>query len=96
MPDRVIKTAWKVSKYRFFSGPNTGKDGPEKTSYLDTFHAVKYTYKAGSRNYSFFSKFRRKQNKCIERKKIKKKTTIMLEPLDWVLKVKDLTIERIW
>ena len=33
-------TAWKVSKYGFFSGPNTGKYGPEKTSYLDTFHAV--------------------------------------------------------
>ena len=24
-----------------FSGPNTGKYGPEKTSYLNTFHAVK-------------------------------------------------------
>ena len=29
-------TAWKVSKY----GPNAGKYGPEKTPYLDTFHAV--------------------------------------------------------
>ena len=34
-------------KYGVFSGPyfpvfglNTGKDGPEKTLYLDTFHAV--------------------------------------------------------
>ena len=37
-----------MSKYGFFSGPyfpvfvlNTGKYGPEKTSYLDTFHAVR-------------------------------------------------------
>ena len=37
-------TAWKVSKYRILSGPyfpvlglNTGKYGPEKTLYLDTF-----------------------------------------------------------
>ena len=28
-------TAWKVPKYRVFSGPNTGKYG-----HLDTFHAV--------------------------------------------------------
>ena len=42
--------ARKVSKYGVFSGPyfpafspNTGKYGPEKTSYLDTFHAVKGT-----------------------------------------------------
>ena len=27
-------------KYGAFSGPNTGKYGPEKTPYLDTFHAV--------------------------------------------------------
>ena len=40
-------TAWKVSKYGVISGPcfpvfglNTGKYGPEKTQYLDTFHAV--------------------------------------------------------
>ena len=33
-------TAWKVFKYGVFSGPNTGIYGPEKTSYLDTFHAV--------------------------------------------------------
>ena len=40
-------TAWKVSKNRVFSGPyfpvfglNTGKYGPEKTPYLDIFHAV--------------------------------------------------------
>ena len=41
-------TTWKVSKYRIFSGPyfpvfilNTGKYGPEKTPYLNTFYAVK-------------------------------------------------------
>ena len=40
-------TAQKVSKYRVFSGPyfpvfglNTGKYGPEKTPYLDSFYAV--------------------------------------------------------
>ena len=40
-------TAWKVSKYGVFSGPyfpvfglNTEKYGPEKTAYLDTFHAA--------------------------------------------------------
>ena len=40
-------TAWKVSKYEIVSGPyfpvfsqNAGKYGPEKTPYLDTFHAV--------------------------------------------------------
>ena len=29
-----------MSTYRVFSGPNTGKYGPYKTMYLDTFHAV--------------------------------------------------------
>ena len=40
-------TAWKVSKHGVISGlylpvfsPNTGKHGPEITSYLDTVHAV--------------------------------------------------------
>ena len=33
-------TAWKASKYEVFSGPNTGKYGSEKTSYLDTFYIV--------------------------------------------------------
>ena len=40
-------TAWKVSKYGLFSDPyfpafglNTGKYGPDKTPYLDTFHKV--------------------------------------------------------
>ena len=32
--------AWKVPKYGIFSGPNAGKYVPEKTPYLDTFHAV--------------------------------------------------------
>ena len=33
-------TAWKVSKYGDFSGPYFPVFGPEKTPYLDTFHAV--------------------------------------------------------
>ena len=42
-----MDTAWKVSKCGVSSGPhfplfglNTEKYGPEKTTYLDTFHAV--------------------------------------------------------
>ena len=42
----ATNTAWKVSKYKVFSGPyfpvfglNTGKYGLEKTLYLDTIHA---------------------------------------------------------
>ena len=41
-----LTTAWKISKCGVFSGPyfpafglNTGNYGPEKTPYLDTFHA---------------------------------------------------------
>ena len=34
-----------MSKYRFFSGPNTGKYEPEKNPYLDTFHAVQVRVK---------------------------------------------------
>ena len=52
-----INTAWKVSKYGVSSGPyfpvfalNTEKYGPEKTPYLDTFHAVEIT----GRYYSFW------------------------------------------
>ena len=44
-----MRTVWKVSKYGVFSGPyfpvfspNTEKYGPEKTAYLDTFHAVAF------------------------------------------------------
>ena len=33
-------TVWNVSKYGVFSSPNAGKYRPEKTPYLDTFHAV--------------------------------------------------------
>ena len=33
-------TAWKVSKHGVFSGPYFPVFGPEKTPYLDTFHAV--------------------------------------------------------
>ena len=39
---QLESTAWKVSNS--FSGPNTGKYGPEKTPYLDTFHALKLCY----------------------------------------------------
>ena len=59
-------TAWKMSKYGVFSGPyfpvfspNTGKYGPEKTLYLDTFHAAnpigdlwKKSHKIGSFKYA--------------------------------------------
>ena len=38
--DFLLSIAWKVSKYGVFSGPNTGKYGPEKSSYLNTFHVV--------------------------------------------------------
>ena len=45
--DHIPITAWKVSKYGDFPGlyfpvfsPNAGKHGPEKSPYLDTFHAV--------------------------------------------------------
>ena len=47
----LLTTGWKVSKYGVFSAPyfpafglNTGKYGPEKTPYLDTFHTVNSTY----------------------------------------------------
>ena len=36
----VTLTAWKVSKYGVFPGPNTGKYVAEKTPYLDIFYAV--------------------------------------------------------
>ena len=49
-----MQTAWKVSKYGFFSAPyfllfspNTEKYGPEKTPYLDIFYAV-VSFKSGS------------------------------------------------
>ena len=46
--NKQLDTAWKLSKYGVFSGPhfpvlglNTGKYGPEKTPYLENFHAVR-------------------------------------------------------
>ena len=36
----VVITAWKVSKRRVFSGPYFPVFGPEKTTYLDNFHAA--------------------------------------------------------
>ena len=39
---QVCNTAWKVSRYGVFSGPNAGKYGPGKTPYLNTFHAMEY------------------------------------------------------
>ena len=45
-----VLTAWKVPKYGVISGPhfpvfsrNTGKYGPETTTYLDIFHEVTIT-----------------------------------------------------
>ena len=51
MADKInYLTASKMSKYGVFSGPyfpvfglNTEKYGPDKTQYLDTFHAVSYS-----------------------------------------------------
>ena len=47
----ITLIAWKVSKYEVFSGSyfpifglNTVKKRPEKTPYLDTFHAVLQTW----------------------------------------------------
>ena len=40
-------TGWKVSKYGVFYGANTGKYGPEKTPYLNTFHAVSCCFQGG-------------------------------------------------
>ena len=55
-------TAWKVSKYGFFSGSyfpvfglNTGKYGPEKTPYLNTFHAM-----------LVYNTIKSKQHSCME------------------------------
>ena len=55
-------TAWNVAKYGVFSGPyfpvfglNTGNYGPEKSLYLDTFHAVKLfsgVYRINHRSHS--------------------------------------------
>ena len=55
----VIVTAWKVSQYGGFSCPNVGKYRPEKTPYLDTFHAVCYELIRKSKliNFSLFNCF---------------------------------------
>ena len=37
---RISSTVWKVYRYRFFYGPNTGKYKSEISPYLDTFHAM--------------------------------------------------------
>ena len=37
---KMPQIAWKVSKHEVSSGPNTGKYGPEKIPYLDTFNTV--------------------------------------------------------
>ena len=42
MSEIIVNTAWKVSKYRVSSGTYFPVFGPEKTPYLDSFHAVKY------------------------------------------------------
>ena len=47
-------TVWKVSKYGVFSGPNTGKYGPEKAPYLDTLHAVSRS--TTTKNYTILTK----------------------------------------
>ena len=46
----LLIIAWRVTKYGVFSGSNVGKYGPEKTAYLDTFHAV-YLFKTMSIKY---------------------------------------------
>ena len=40
MTTKTSETICIVSKYGVFSGLNAGKYGPEKTPYVDTFHAV--------------------------------------------------------
>ena len=42
---KVLYTAWKVTKYGVFFGPYFPVFGPEKTPYLDTFHAVIYLFR---------------------------------------------------
>ena len=40
----VFATAWNVPQYGVFSGPYFPVFGPEKTPYMDTFHAVGWFY----------------------------------------------------
>ena len=37
-----------------FSGPNTGKYGPEKTPYFDNFHAVNHNMKCVKHKHELF------------------------------------------
>ena len=49
-----------TNEYRVFSGPNTGKYGPEKTPYFDIFHTVQDIL---NRKFHFCAfKLERKQN----------------------------------
>ena len=50
-------TVWKVSKCGVFSGLNTGKYGPEKTPYLDTFQVVRDNTKLARMPYFHCSTF---------------------------------------
>ena len=52
----MTSIVWKVSIYVVFFGLNTGKYGPEKTPYLDTFHAVEAVFIELFVNLSFLSK----------------------------------------
>ena len=52
---RASHTAWKVSKYRVFSGPDTGKCGPEQTPFMGTFHRV--TRRENSNNILLLSSY---------------------------------------
>ena len=69
----------KVSEYGIFSGPNTGKYGPEKTSYLDTFHEViyfliKFDMKKPKQSYFIFLQL--KVQPCILQKNVTKRIKI--------------------
>ena len=50
MTTKTSETICIVSKYGVFSGPNAGKYGPEKTPYVDTFHAVRVPLRIPSRH----------------------------------------------
>ena len=59
--DRTMSDTWKVSKYGVISGPhfpifglNTGKYGPEITTYLDIFHAVSVNVKFENKVFHLF------------------------------------------
>ena len=70
----------KVSKYGIFPGSyfpifllNAGKQGPEKTTYLDTFYAADFQYSARAsffntlkKTFRLISRYRHFLNICIE------------------------------